>query len=61
MRVDRGIVFGKNAKWNNFGLYGCSHGMYSGGYSFFVYGIKGLFNIIIDKRWGDMAVGERRF
>ena len=62
MRIDRGILFGKKAKYTYFGRRGCSHGRYSGGgYDFYVYGIKGLFNIIIDKRWGDMAVGERRF
>lgn len=62
MRIDRGVLFGKKAKYTNWGLKGCSHGMYSsGGYDFYVYGIKGLFNIIIDKRWGDYAVGKRRF
>jgi len=61
-KVDRGIVFGNKAKYNGFGKIGCSHGMYSGGgYDFYVYGIKGIFNIIIDKRWGDMATSERRF
>lgn len=62
MRIDRGILLGKKAKYTNWGLKGCSHGMYSsGGFDFYVYGIKGLFNIIIDKRWGDYAVGKRRF
>ena len=62
MRIDRGILFGKKAKYTYFGLKGCSHGMNSrGGYNFYVYGIKGLFNIIIDKRWGNMATGQRRF
>ena len=62
MRIYIGIVFGRKAKYNGFGLRGCSHGMYSsGGYNFYVYGIKGIFNFIIYKRWGDMAVGDRRF
>ena len=60
-RADKGIVFGKKAKHTNFGLLGRSHGMYYGGYNFYVYGIKGVFNIIIDVRWGDMAIGKRRF
>lgn len=62
MRTDRGILFGKKAKYTYWGCMGCSRGMYSaGGYDFFVYGIKGIFNIIINKRWGDMAIGPRRF
>ncbi len=62
MRIDRGILFGKKAKYTYWGRKGCSHGMYSrGGFDFYVYGIKGLFNIIIDKRWGDMATVKRRF
>lgn len=62
MRTDRGIVFGINAKYTYQGRRGCSYGMYSrGGYDFLVYGIKGIFNIIIDKRCGDMVIGERRF
>lgn len=62
MKIDRGIVYGKKAKWTNWVLKWCSHGMYSGGgYDFYVYGIAGLFNIIIDKRWGDMESGKRRF
>ena len=53
MRIDRGILFGKKAKYTYWGRRGCSHGMYSrGGYDFYVYGIKGLVNIVIDKRWG---------
>jgi len=61
--TDWGIVFGVRAKWTNWGFKGCSHGMYAdGGYDYYVYGIKGIFNIVIDKRWGDYAVvGGRRF
>jgi hypothetical protein len=62
MKIDRGIVFGKKAKYTYWGRRGCSVGMYStGGYYFYVYGIKGLFNFIVDKRWGDMITPERRF
>ena len=62
MRIDRGILFGGKAKYTYWGLKGCSHGMYSrGGYNFYVYGIKGLFNVIIDERCGYMATGKRRF
>ena len=54
MKTYRKILFGKKAKYTYFGLRSCSHGMYSrGGYDFYVYGIKGIVNIIIDKRWGD--------
>ena len=62
MRIDRGILLGKKAKYTYWGRRGSSHGMYSrGGFDFYVYGIRGLFNIIIDKRWGDMTAGKRRF
>lgn len=61
-KIDRGFVFGKKAKYTNWGRKGCSHGMYSsGGYNFYVYGIKGLFNFIVDVRWGDMITDRRRF
>lgn len=61
-RIDRGIVFGKKAKYTNWGIKGYSRGMYvTGGFDFYVYGIQGLFNIIIDKRWGSMVTNERRF
>jgi hypothetical protein len=62
MKIDRGIVFGKKAKYTCWGRKGASVGMYSrGGYYFYVYGIKGFFNFIIDKRWGDMVTNDRRF
>ena len=54
MKVERSIVFGENAKYTYWGRKGCSHGMYSGGgYDYYVYGIKGIFNLIVDKRWGN--------
>lgn len=62
MKIEYGFRFGSKAKWTNWGLMGCSHGVYSrGGYDFYVYGIKGLVNFIIDKRWGDMITDEKRF
>jgi hypothetical protein len=41
-------------------LLGSSRSMYAGGYDFFVYGIKGVFNLIIDRRWGAFCGGGRR-
>lgn len=61
MRIDRAIVFGKRARYTYWGLRGCYHGNVMGGYDYYVYGIKGVFNIIIDKRWGDMANIPPRF
>lgn len=55
MKTKVELSFGKNAKFTGFGLKGCSHGMYSGGYNFYVYGIKWLFNLTVDRRWGDWA------
>lgn len=50
------LLFGSAAKHTHFGLRGCSHGMYSpGGFSYYVYGIAGLFAFEINKRWGDMC------
>ena len=60
MKVDRAILLGEKAKYTHFGKMGTSR--YGGsGYDFFVYGVEGLFNIIIDKRWGQFAQGGRRF
>ena len=56
MKIDRSIVFGKKAKHTYWGLIGCSHGMYSrGGYDLYIYGIKSLFNVKINKTWGSYA------
>jgi hypothetical protein len=53
-KTETSLVFGGDAKYTNWGLKGCSHGMYSGGgYDYYVYGIQGIFNFIIDKRWGN--------
>lgn len=49
----RYLTFGNKAVMTNWGLRSCSHGMYSGGgYSYYVYGIAGLFNYIVDESWG---------
>ena len=62
MRTDIGFLFGRKAEHTHFGLKGSCSGMYfGGGYKYYVYGIKGIINFIIDKRWGNMAVGKRRF
>lgn len=46
------ILFGKKAKYTHFGIKGYSR--YGGcGFEYYVYGIEKLFNIIIDKRWGE--------
>jgi len=50
------LFTGKDAKYTHWGSWGCSHGMYSrGGYDRYVYGIKGIFTLIIIKCWGDMS------
>lgn len=62
MKIEMGFRFGRKAKWTYWGCKGCSHGMYSrGGFDFYVYGIKGIVNFIIDKRWGDMMTDRKRF
>jgi len=47
------VTFFKNSKYTYFGRRGCAHGMYSGGYNSYVYGIKYLFNIHFLECWGD--------
>lgn len=49
------IVFGKNSKFTYFGKRGSSRGMYSGGFNYWVYGIKGLIALTRYVAWGDMA------
>jgi len=44
---------GKNAKYSGFGRRGMSRGMYSGGYTFWVYGIAGLIALEALECWGD--------
>lgn len=62
MRIDRRILLGKKAKYTYWGLMSCAHGMYAnGGFNLYIYGIKGIFNIIIHERCVDMACGERNF
>jgi len=57
--IKRSLKFGKNAKFNNWGLKGCSHGLRSGGYDYYVYGIKGLFNYVVDDCWGDFIIRNK--
>ena len=47
------LFFGSKARFTNWGLKGCSHGMYSiGGYDYYVYGIAGLMALEIYSGWG---------
>ena len=55
MRTTLGLTFGRNAKYTNFGLLGCAHGMYSGGYNYYVYGIAYIINFTIDRSWGSYS------
>ena len=49
------ITYGKKAKHTYFGLQSCYHGIYtSGGYNYYVYGIKNIINLTITETWGDM-------
>lgn len=57
IKTTRKMSFGSKAKYTNWGSRGCSRGMYStGGFDYYVYGIKGLFAFEIMKRWGDLIV-----
>lgn len=47
------LVFGSNSKYTYFGLRGHAKGMYSGGFDWYVYGIKGVIGLTIYKAWGD--------
>ena len=47
------VRFFLKAKFTHFGLYGCAHGMYSGGYNYWVYGITYILNIEYLVAWGD--------
>jgi hypothetical protein len=58
-KTTRKLAFGKKAKRTGWGLWNCSHGMYTGGYDYYVYGIEGIFNLTIYKRWGDFYNTER--
>lgn len=63
MKTYRGLFLGKKSKYTHWGKRGCSHGMYSsGGFDYYIYGIKGLFNYVVDKRWGVyIADGKIRY
>lgn len=61
MKTHRKLVFGKKAKYTYFGLRGCSHGCYLGGYNYYIYGFKGLLNYIVDEQWGDMITDKCRY
>lgn len=62
MRTHRALFFGNKAKYNHWGKRGCSHGMYSrGGHDYYIYGIRGLFNYVVDKQWGCYISKEIRY
>lgn len=46
------LLLGSKAEYTGFGLRGCSHGMYSGGFNFYVFGIAGLIALTHYKAWG---------
>lgn len=46
------LKFGNGCKFTCFGLRTKSHGMYFGGYEYYVYGIKNLISFEILKCWG---------
>jgi hypothetical protein len=48
------LLFGNKSKYTYFGKKGCAKGMYSGGFNWYVYGIKGLIAITRYEAWGDM-------
>jgi hypothetical protein len=59
MRIERKILFGKKAKHNHWGIRKSIQGGYPmGGYELYIYGIEGLFNIIIRESWGNMMWRE---
>lgn len=49
------ILFGAEMKYSGFGLRGHSKGMYSGGFGYYVFGIKGVIGIIKYIAWGDFC------
>lgn len=46
------LLFGSNSKKTYFGKCGGSKGMYTGGFDYHVYGIKGIIALTIYKAWG---------
>ena len=45
-------------KLSGFGKRGSGSGMYSGGFNYYVYGIKGIFGVTYYKAWGGMIRGN---
>jgi len=58
MTTIRRLVFGKDAKKTHFGRRSCSHGMYTGGFNYYVYGIAGLFAYEVKESWGDFRTDK---
>ena len=49
----RKIKLGKEAKHTNWGRAGLSRGMYTGGFTRWIYGIKGIISYEVLECWGD--------
>lgn len=49
------LFLGKKAKQTNWGQSGKARGMYTGGFTRWVYGIKGIFTFIILERLGQFS------
>lgn len=47
------LFLGKKSSITAFGLRGMARGMYSGGYTYWVYGIKGIIGLHILEGYGD--------
>jgi hypothetical protein len=47
------IKFGKSSRFNSWGTIGKARGMYSGGYTYKVWGVKGIVSIEFFECWGD--------
>lgn len=52
-KTKRELLFGSKAKYTHFGMKGMSRGMYTGGFTFYVYGIKNIINFTVYTSFGD--------
>lgn len=49
------LCIGSEMKFSGFGLRGRAKGMYSGGFNYYVYGIKNIIGVTYYEAWGDMV------
>lgn len=49
------FLLGSKMKGSGFGRIGCSRGMYSGGFNYYVFGIRGVIGITRYVAWGDFC------